>query len=320
MPVDQAVRPTLDVAAVESHRRELHVHCYRMLASFHEAEDAVQDTYLRAWRAQDGFTGEHLRGWLYKIATNVCLDRLRSRGRRPASANGSEIAWLTCYPDELLDQSGPVQDESDRPDHRAVDRETIELAFLVALQVLPARQRAALLARDVLGLTAVETADQLGTSVPAANSAVQRARETMRAHLPSHRTEWSAPPAREDERRLLAAFIDAAQRCDVDAAMAVATEDLRITMPPMPYLYDGRDCLLPLMARAVDLGEWRLVPTAANRSPAAASYLRRPGDAEFRPFKLDVLRVEDGSIAEITTFGPDLFPAFRLATTPASSG
>jgi len=316
MPVDHAVRPTLDAAAVEEHRRELHVHCYRMLASFHEAEDAVQDTYLRAWRAQDGFTGQHLRGWLYKIATNVCLDRLRARGRRPAAASGSEVAWLTCYPDELLDQAGPVDDESERPEHRAVDRETIELAFLVALQVLPARQRAALLARDVLGLTAAETADQLGTSVPAANSAVQRARETMRAHLPSHRTEWSAPPtAGDDERRLLAAFIGAAERCDVDAAMAAATEDLRVTMPPMPYLYDGRESLVPLMARAVDLGEWRLVPIAANRSPAAASYLRRPGDAEFRPFKLDVLRVEDGHIAEITTFGPELFPAFGLPST-----
>ena len=319
MPVDHAVRPTLDSTAVESHRRELHVHCYRMLASFHEAEDAVQDTYLRAWRAQDGFTGEHLRGWLYKIATNVCLDRLRARGRRPAAASGSEVAWLTCYPDELLDRAGPA-DEAERPEHRAVDRETIELAFLVALQVLPARQRAALLARDVLGLTAVEAADQLGTSVPAANSAVQRARETMRAHLPSHRTEWSAPPAGADERRLLAAFIDAAQRCDVDAAMAAATEDLRITMPPMPYVYDGRESLVPLMARAVDLGECRLVPVGANRSPAAASYLRRPGDAEFRPFKLDVLRVEDGRIAEITTFGSDLFPAFGLPSTLVGSG
>ncbi len=282
MPVDQQRKPTLDAAAVEAHRRELHVHCYRMLASFHEAEDAVQDTYLRAWRAQDGFTGEHLRGWLYKIATNVCLDRIRARGRRPAAASGSEIAWLTCYPDDLLDQALPA-DESERPEHRAVDRETVELAFLVALQVLPARQRAALLARDVLGLTAAETANQLGTSVPAANSAVQRARETMRAHLPSHRTEWSAPTPDEGERRLLAAFIDAAQRCDVDAAMAVATEDLRITMPPMPYLYDGRESLVPLLARAVDLGEWRLVPVASQPVAGGSELSATPGRRRVPP-------------------------------------
>jgi len=292
--------------ALQQHRRELHVHCYRMLASYHEAEDAVQDTFLRAWRSRETFDGEHLRAWLYRIATNVCMDRVRAEQRQvTALHSAAEVPWLTPYPDSLLDG----------PDDEYVARETVELAFLVALQVLPPRQRAALLARDVLGLPALETAELLGTSVAAANSALQRARETLKKHLPSHRTDWSAQPPSAAEKEMLAAFIDAHERCDADAAMAAATQDLRITMPPAPMCFEGLDTILPSLRTAFGPerdGDWRLVPTAANRMPAAASYLRRPGDTVFRAFKLDVLRIEEDLIAEITTFGPSLFPAFGL--------
>jgi RNA polymerase sigma-70 factor (ECF subfamily) len=301
-------------AAATPHRRELHVHCYRMLASIDDADDAVQETYLRAWRAWDSFDGRHPRAWLYRIATNVCTDLIRARARR-APERPTDIAWLTPYPDPLLEE---IPADDDGPDEVAVARETIELAFLAALQVLPARQRAALLAREVLGMPAAETAQLLETSVAAANSALQRARATMAQHLPSHRADWSAREPSPAEKDLLDRFIDAHERCDAAAALAVAAEDIRITMPPYPWLFDGRDALVSLLQRAFGPdreGDWRLLPTGTNRMPAAATYLRRPGDSEFRPFKLDVLRIEDDVIAEITTFGPALFGALGLPQT-----
>jgi RNA polymerase sigma-70 factor (TIGR02960 family) len=298
-------------AATAAHRRELHVHCYRMLASFEDAEDAVQETYLRAWRAWGSFDGEHPRAWLYRIATNVCLDLVRARARR-APGERTEVSWLTPYPDPLLDE---IPADDDGPDEVVVARETIELAFLAALQVLPPRQRAALLAREVLGMPVAETAALLDTSVAAANSALQRARATMAQHLPSHRADWSAREPSPAERELLARFIDAHERCDAAAALAAAAEDVRVTMPPYPWLFEGREALAPLLERAFGPsrdGDWRLLPTAVNRMPAAASYLRRPGDALFRPLKLDVLRVEGDRIAEITTFGPQPFTVLGL--------
>jgi RNA polymerase sigma-70 factor (ECF subfamily) len=312
MPAEAPAEPGLEAAA-ERHRRELHVHCYRMLASYDDAEDAVQETFLRAWRSRATFDGTHLRAWLYRIATNVCLDLIQTRRRQvPELRSFAEVGWLTPYPDRLLDQ---IPSEEDQPDAVAVARETIELAFLAALQVLPPRQRAALLAREVLGLPAAETAALLDTSVAAANSALQRARATMQQHLPSHRADWSAAPPSAAERELLDRFIDAHERCDAAAAMAAATTDLRITMPPNPVCFDGRDAIAPLLERAFGPereGDWRLLPTSTNRMPAAASYLRRFGDTEFRAFKLDVLRVEDGAIAEITTFGWSMFELFGL--------
>jgi RNA polymerase sigma-70 factor (TIGR02960 family) len=298
----------------ERHRRELHVHCYRMLASFDEAEDAVQETFLRAWRGRKQFDGGSLyRAWLYRIATNVCLDMLRRSSRRPTATRAFvEVPWLQPYPDRLLDEVAPSDDQ---PDAVAVERETIELAFLVALQVLPPRQRAALIVRDVLGLPASETASLLETSVAAANSALQRARATMQEHLPARRAEWSAGEPSAAERALLERFIDAHERGDVAAAVAISSEDLRITMPPHPYFYEGLASIAPLLERALAEGDWRLVPTCANRMPTAASYLCQPGDTEYRAFKLDVLRIEDGVIAEITTFGTALFPALGLAPT-----
>jgi RNA polymerase sigma-70 factor (ECF subfamily) len=297
-------------ALAERHRRELHVHCYRMLASFDEAEDAVQETFLKAWRSRSGFDGAQFRAWLYRIATNVCLDMLRRSSRRTAGGSFAEVPWLQPYPDPLLDAAAPGDEE---PEAVAISRETISLAFLAALQVLPPRQRAALIARDVLGWPASETATALGTSVAAANSALQRARATMQSHLPGQRAEWSAGEPSVAERDLLEQFIAAHERLDAEAAVAIAARDLRITMPPLPYRFDGRDQIRPLMADAAAMGQWRLIPVRANRMPAAASYLRRPGDGRFRAFKLDVLRAEAGLIAEITTFGPDLFPAFGLA-------
>ncbi|HVX43301.1 MAG TPA: RNA polymerase subunit sigma-70 [Mycobacteriales bacterium] len=297
----------------ERHRRELHVHCYRMLASFDEAEDAVQESYLRAWRSRADLPEDGARPWLYRIATNICLDVLRRNGRTARNARTfAEVPWLQPYPDRLLAEAGPIDDE---PDTVAVDRETIELAFLAALQVLPPKQRIALIARDVLGWPATETATLLGTSVAAANSAVQRARGTMREHLPARRAEWTSGDPTTEERELLERFIDAHQRCDAEAALAVAAKDIRVTMPPAPYLFEGFDALGTLLERAFGPereGDWRLVPTAANRMPAAASYLKRPGDTQFRAFKLDVLRIRDGLIAEITTFGSALFPRFDL--------
>jgi RNA polymerase sigma-70 factor (TIGR02960 family) len=303
-------------ALAERHRRELHVHCYRMLASFDDAEDAVQETFLRAWRGRDGFDGSGLfRAWLYRIASNVCLDMLRRNSHRATVLRSfAEVPWLQPYPDRLLAEA----EESAGPDAAAIERETIELAFVAALQVLPPRQRAALIARDVLGWPASQTADLLEMSVAAANSALQRARATMREHLPARRGEWSAGQLSATERELLDQFIDAHERCDAAAAVAIAARDIRVTMPPYSFCYDGLDAIAPLLDRALGPGregDWRLLPTAANRMPAAASYLRRRGDSKYRPYKIDVLRVDGGLIREITTFGAGLFPAFGLPPT-----
>jgi RNA polymerase sigma-70 factor (TIGR02960 family) len=299
-------------AAVEPYRRRLHIHCYRMLASFDEAEDAVQETFLRAWRGWDRFDVDgQLQAWLYRIATNVCLDMLRRRQRRVRTDSLAEVSWLQPYPDRLLD-------EGEQPEAAAVARETISLAFLAALQVLPPRQRAVFIGRDVLGWSAAETASFLESSVAAANSALQRARATMQQSLPSRRGEWSVGSPSTEELELLAQFIDAHERCDAAAALAIAAKDIRIAMPPDGIVFLGRDLIAPLLESAFGEereGDWRLLPTSANRMPTAASYLRRPGDTLFRPFKFDVLRVEHGRIAEITTFGAGLFAAFDLPAT-----
>jgi RNA polymerase sigma-70 factor (TIGR02960 family) len=287
----------VDDELFRTHHRELHVHCYRMLASYEEAEDAVQEAMIRAWQHRDQLAGGNVRAWLYRVCTNVCLDQIRRRKRRPITGTAAEVAWLQPYPDALLEEAA---------DTVVIDRETIELTFLVALQALPPRQRAALIARDVLGWTAVETAEALDTSVAAANSAVQRARATLQARLPAQRSSWTAPEASEAERDLLARFIRANDEGDAALALACAATDIRITMPPNPAVFEGLDDLGALLVRAFGPdreGDWRCVPTSANRQPAAGSYLLRPGDTVWRAFKLDVLRVEGDRIAEITTFG-----------------
>ncbi len=288
------------------HRRELHVHCYRMLASFDDADDAVQETFLRAWRRRSGLAAGQHRAWLYRIATNVCLDALRSRSRQARALQSyADLPWLQPYPDQLLD-------EVQQPEQVAVGRETIELTFLAALQALPPRQRATLLIRDVLGWPAAETAALLEMSVAAANSALQRARTIMREHLPAERSAWQARPPSPAERDLLEQFVAAHEKLDAAAIARIASAEIQVTMPPYPYCYQGIDDMLGLLDRAREMGDWRLCPTAANRMPAAASYLRRPDDTMFRAFKLDVLRVFGDRIAEITTFGPQAFPALGL--------
>ena len=304
---------TAFTSLVERHRRELQVHCYRMLGSYTDAEDVVQETFLRAWRRLDTFDGSSLfRAWLYKIATNACLDMIRREHRRVRSIGPlAEVSWLEPFPDRLLDQASP----DDEPDAVVVARETIELAFLTTVQVLPPRQRAVLILRDVLGWTAAETAGALELSVAAANSALQRARVTMRERLPKRREAWTAAESSEQERALLQRYIEASNAADPAMLVEIFSEDIRVTMPPYPMVFDGLESMRALFDRAFrdgTHGEWKLVATAANRMPTAASYHRAPDDTEFRAFKFDVLRVEGDQIVEITTFGPALFPEFGL--------
>jgi RNA polymerase sigma-70 factor (TIGR02960 family) len=302
-------------AVADRHRRELHVHCYRMLGSFEEAEDLVQETYLRAWKNRDQFDGDHLRAWLYKIATNACLDKIRRDNRRvPSLQSIGEVPWLQPYPDRLLDEIAPSEEQ---PDQVVVEREGIELAFLLVIQHLPARQRAALVLRDLVGWSAAQTAEMLDTSVASVNSALQRARATLDEHRPHGRTSAPPPAPTDYERELLEQLIAAHEANDGERFLEVMREDIRIAMPPIPEWFEGIEKLRELQKRAFDsgMGEWRLVATSANRMPAAASYLRAPGSDEFVAFKIDVLRIEDGLIAEITTFNESLFEQFGLPLT-----
>jgi RNA polymerase sigma-70 factor (TIGR02960 family) len=310
-----AAMPTTEAdfaALAERHRRELHIHCYRMLGNFEEAEDLVQETLLRAWRRRETLEREEwMRAWLYKIATNACLDHIKAKGRRVATVESfRDLPWLQPYPDRLLDEG---------PDAAVVARETIELTFLAVIQLLPPRQRAVLILREVLEWTAEQVAELLELSVAAVNSALQRARATLRDRLPAgRREEWAGADITEAERELLAGFIDAHERGDTELAMSLITDDVRVTMPPNPYLFEGRAAIAGLLEQAFGPqreGDWRLVPTRANRMPAAASYLRAFGDDTYRAFKVDVIRARDGRIAEITTFGPELFEQFGLPLT-----
>jgi RNA polymerase sigma-70 factor (ECF subfamily) len=323
---DLAVAASGDEAAfgrmVDPFRRELQVHCYRMLASYVEAEDHVQETLLRAWRNRASFEGRStIRAWLYRIATNVCLDTLRRHPERvvPVASMGagpSEIPWLQPYPDLLLDRAAPTEHQ---PDVLAIARETIELAYLAAIQLLPPNQRAALILRDVLDWSAKETATILDTSVSSVNSALQRARATMKENRPSEPAGWSpATDPTEQERALLQRYMDAHARADTAAVVAMLREDVRFTMPPQPTCFQGRDAVAAFFVDAFgssSAGEFRLVATSANRQPAAANYLKAWGDDEFRALSLDVLRIEDGQLVEITTFEPSLFPIFGLPPT-----
>ena len=300
----------------ERHRRELHIHCYRMLGSFDEAEDLVQESLLRAWRHRNTLkASQGFRPWLYRIATNCCLDELRRRSRRPPPGGTyADIPWLQPYPDRLLDELAPSEQE---PEAVAVRQETIELAYVAAIQLLAPRQRAALILRDVLGFSAAETARQLDCSVPAANSALQRARARLDEQLPaSARDQARGPELTTRERELLRGLIETHEQFDPGRAVTLLTDDVRVTMPPNPFLYEGLaqvEALMHAGAGEGRPGDWRLVPVTANRQLASASYLRQWGDTEFRAFKIDVYRLRDGRVAEITTFGNGLFEAFGLA-------
>ncbi|MFB4275871.1 RNA polymerase subunit sigma-70 [Nonomuraea sp. MTCD27] len=308
----------------EAHRHELQVHCYRMLGSFTDAEDMVQETMLRAWRRRETFEGRStLRAWLYRIATNACLDLLSGPARAREIAVGmesgsrspfAEVPWLQPYPDRLLDLAAP---DAGRPDAVTVERETVELAYLAAIQHLPPRQRAVLILRDVAGWSAEETSGALELSVPAVKSALQRARATLRMHLPAQRAQWGPVTApSEEERAVLRRYMDASVEGDLSALAALLREDARQTMPPASLVYDGRTAILdmwgPVMAGPEAWGTWKALATYANRRPAVANYVRRPGESRYTAVNLDVLRVENGLIAEITTFGPELNAAFGL--------
>ena len=315
-------------ALVERHRRELQVHCYRMLGSLEESEDLVQETFLRAWRRRASFSSDgqsSFRAWLYRIATNACLDVLRRRPRpvlRPDVAAGDpaatpappvELPWLQPYPDRLLEPIAPADEE---PAAVVIARETIELAFVAAIQHLAPRQRAVFILRDVLGWPARDTAALLEASVASVNSALQRGRATLRGHLPEQRTEWEPTSRRtEKERELLRRYVDAHERADAGALAGLLREDARLTMPPHPTWYAGRKAILIATRQGFDpaFGQLRSVVVGANMQPAAAHYLRRPSETDYRPLALDVLQAEGGRIAEINSFVfPDLFPAFGL--------
>ncbi len=298
-------------AQVRRHRRELHVHCYRMTGSFEESEDLVQETFLRAWRKREQFEGRSsLRAWLYKIATNACLDALDKRPRVP-SADG-EVLWLQPYPDALLAELPSGEDD---PADTVVAKETIELTFLVAIQHLAPLPRAVLVLRDILDCSAAETADVLDTTVASVNSALQRARAGVREHLPEPRAEWQ--PGDEPSaalRDLLARYVDASERADVEATAALMHEDLRFSMPPQPGLWEGRDTVVQAWVSggygSEAFGTLRCVLTQANGQPAVAAYVQTPGSDGYRPLALDVLRIEGGLVREIVTFDGQLFERF----------
>jgi RNA polymerase sigma-70 factor (ECF subfamily) len=308
---------------VEPHRRELQVHCYRMLGSLEDSEDLVQETFLRAWQKRESFQGRSsFRAWLYRIATNACLDALQRRQRVPVIHDGAqplaEVPWLQPFPDRLLDEVAGSENE---PEAEIVARETMELAFIAAIQLLPPRQRAVLIARDVLGWSAAECASLLDISVAAVNSALQRARATLKQHLPRHRTEWApgSDPSRE-ERVLLQRYMDAVDRGDPEAVIDVLREDAFCAMPPQPEWYVGREAIVEAWVKGGfgddSWGHLRCVLTAVNRQPAVAAYLKRAGDSEYRPLALDVLRVERGGVSEITVFPLEpLLEVLRLPRT-----
>ncbi len=276
-------------ALVEPYRRTLEVHCYRMLGSVHDAEDAAQETLLRAWRSLDRFEGRSaVNTWLYRIATNVCLDELERRPRRAEPV-------VEPYPDERLDEAeGPLAD----PAARYAAREGMELAFLTAIQWLPGRQRAVLILRDVLGWSAAEVAGLLDTSPAAANSALQRARATIEGELGVR----PVAPARAGERELLRRYVDAWEQADIAALVALLRDDAVITMPPQPAIH-GAAAIGAFMARVSARHDLVAMPSAANRQPAVALYERTDGG--LVPHRLLLLDVEDGRIAQLHAFGAE---------------
>jgi RNA polymerase sigma-70 factor (TIGR02960 family) len=303
----------------EAHRRELHVHCYRIVGSVQDAEDLVQETLLAAWRGRDGFEGRaSLRSWLYRIATNRCLNALRDRGRRvpelPAPPAGSpepppptrrrEPVWLEPYPDALLD-----------PEAGYETREAIGLAFIAALQGLPPRQRAVLVLRDVLGFRAAEAAEMLGVSEASVTSALHRARTALDP-VPVEQAPLAGSPA---ERALVARFTEAFEGGDVDGVVALLTGDALLTMPPEPLEYEGPAAVagfLSTVPAGGRLDQFVLIPTRANGQPAFGCYLRDPRASVAHAYGLMVLTLRGDRIAAITGF-PDtaVFPHFGLPRT-----
>jgi RNA polymerase sigma-70 factor (TIGR02960 family) len=304
----------------EPHRRELQVHCYRMLGSFQDAEDALQDTLLTAWKGLGGFEGRaSMRTWLYRIATNRCLNVLRSAKRRPAQmwdmpemeppepTRLGEVVWLEPYPDALL--QGAI-DVPPGPEARYEQAEAISLAFVTALQILPARQRAVLILREVLGYRASEVAGMLDATVDSVNSALKRARASLG---PIGDRELPPAPDSSAERAIAAKFVRAYQSGDVDALVALLTADVRVAMPPVPLEYQGRDIVARFFASVTRQGwTYTLMPTRANGQLAFGAYLRAPDGGIRHGAGLYVLALTGDRICDITRFDSNVLPWFGL--------
>jgi RNA polymerase sigma-70 factor (ECF subfamily) len=307
----------------EPYRRELQVHCYRMLGSFQDAEDVLQDTLLSAWQSLPSFEGRSsIRTWLFRIATNRCLDVLRAAKRRPAVEWGvpeveppeptrlGEIVWLEPYPDTLLEGalSAPLG-----PAARYEQTEAISLAFVTALQVLPARQRAVLILRDVLGYHASEVADMLDSSVESVTSALKRARATLQRRM-SPAGEREPPPAANSpaEQALVAQFVRAYESGDIEAIVTLLTEDVYVSMPPIPLEYEGRDVVARFFKSLLHNRRYALLPTRANGQVAFGAYLRAPTGATRHGAGLLVLTLSGDRIRAVTRFDNNALEWFGL--------
>jgi RNA polymerase sigma factor (sigma-70 family) len=281
----------------DPHRRELQVHCYRFVGSVQDAEDLVQETLLAAWRGLEAFEGRaSVRGWLYRIATNRCLNALRDSARRP-----QEPLRLEPYPDVLLED---IPDRSPGPEARYEAREAIGLAFISALQKLPPRQRAALVLRDVLGFRIAEVADMLDTGEAAVKGALQRARAAIGGRLPAPDRDRAPLPDSARERELVGRFADAVESGDIDDVVTLLTDDALLTMPPQPLEYQGHDAIAAFLRHRAELrgAALRVVPTRANTQPAFGCYLPDPHAAVARPYGMIVVTLAGDAIAAITWF------------------
>jgi len=314
-------------ALTDPYRRELHVHCYRILGSVQDAEDMLQETLLAAWRGLEHYQErDSLRAWLYRIATNRCLNALRDSRRRPRESPGlsfeipaptrrGEPLWLEPYPDALLDG---IAETAPGPEARYETKEAVTLAFVVALQHLPPRQRAVLVLRDVLGFRAAEVADMLESSEVSVNSALRRARAALQTRLPADR-ERAPLPRSPRERELVARFADAFEHDDIERVVALLTDDASVTMPPEPQEYQGRTAIATFLQDRVDARGGRavrLVPTRANTQPAFGHYIQDAHAPIARASGVLVLTLEGDRIAAITRFGDGgVLPHFGLPRT-----
>jgi RNA polymerase sigma-70 factor, ECF subfamily len=301
---------------IEPYRGQLHAHCYRMLGSLHDAEDAIQEVSLRAWRALDRFEGRSsLKSWLYTIATNTCLNQIEKRPKRvlpidygpaadPHGGPGEpvvESVWVEPYPDELIG----VEDGLAGPEARYEQREAIELAFVAALQLLPANQRAVLILREVLGFSAQEVADALDTTVASVNSALQRARKAVEERAPE-RSQQATLRELGDERikELVERYVDAWEHGDVDTVMDMLADDACFAMPPLASWFSGREGIRTFLEGWPLSGTWRWrpIPARANGQPALAFYIWDDGEQAYLPFALNVLTFRGDKISDVTAF------------------
>ena len=313
-------------ALTDPHRRELHLHCYRILGSLQDAEDLVQETLFASWRSLEAFEGRSsLRSWLYRIATNRCLNALRARSRRPREVEAMaepleptrriETVWFEPCPDALLES---IPDGSPGPAARYEARESIELAFIAALQHLPPRQRAALVLGDVFGFRTAEVAEMLDTGEVSVKGALQRARATLRERLPNADRERAPQANSASERQLVGRFADAVQSGDIDDVVALLTDDALLTMPPQPLEYQGHPAIAAFLRQRAELrgAPLRVVPTRANTQPAFGCYLPDAQAAIARPYGLIVLTLAGDTIAAITWFADTgVFRHFGLPRT-----